>query len=174
MLALAGIRALQDTGYQISGEQIRSGMEKARWNGRFTILKKDPYLVVDGAHNPDGAVALKKSLEIYFPAQRFRYIFGVFRDKDYQKILDEMLPLATSVYTVQAAGERGMDPGELAEIVEKKCRKYDREIPVESCQTVAQALQKIEKDGHNTKTIIFGSLSFLHEVYRFFDTSRYI
>ena len=40
---------------EISGEQIRSGMEKARWNGRFTILKKDPYLVVDGAHNPDAA-----------------------------------------------------------------------------------------------------------------------
>ena len=33
------------------------------------------FLILDGAHNPDGAVALKKSLEIYFPAQRFRYIF---------------------------------------------------------------------------------------------------
>ena len=67
-----------------------------------------------------------------------------------------------------------MDPKALAEIVEHKCRKYNREIAVESCETVAQALHKIEKDGHNTKTIIFGSLSFLHEVYRFFDTSRYI
>ena len=166
---------MAQTGFhKINISSVQTAFRETKWTGRFELISKDPFLILDGAHNPDGAVALKKSLEIYFPAQRFRYIFGVFRDKDYQKILDEMLPLATSVYTVQAAGERGMDPMELAEIVEKKCRKYDREIPVESCQTVAQALQKIEKDGHNTKTIIFGSLSFLHEVYRFFDTSRYI
>ena len=75
--------------------------------GRFELISKDPFLILDGAHNPDGAAALKKSLEIYFPAQRFCYIFGVFRDKEYQKILDEMLPLASNVYTVKAAGERG-------------------------------------------------------------------
>ena len=175
VIAFEALKLMAQTGFhKINISSVQTAFRETKWTGRFELISKDPFLILDGAHNPDGAVALKKSLEIYFPAQRFRYIFGVFRDKDYQKILDEMLPLATSVYTVQAAGERGMDPMELAEIVEKKCRKYDREIPVESCQTVAQALQKIEKDGHNTKTIIFGSLSFLHEVYRFFDPSRYI
>ncbi len=173
--AFEALKLMAQTGFhKINISSVQTAFRVTKWTGRFELISKDPFLILDGAHNPDGAAALKKSLEIYFPAQRFRYIFGVFRDKDYEKILDEMLPLATSVYTVKAAGERGMDPKALAEIVERKCRKYDRKIAVESCETVTKALQKMEKDGHNTKTIIFGSLSFLHEVYRFFDTSRYI
>ena len=63
---------------------------------------------------------------------------------------------------------------ELLRRVAEKCGRYERNIPVQSCQTVAQALREITRNGHRHKTIIFGSLSFLHEVYRFFDTSRYI
>lgn len=67
-----------------------------------------------------------------------------------------------------------MDPEELAAVVTEKCGRYERNIPVQSCQTVAQALREVARNGHRHKTVIFGSLSFLHEVYRFFDTSRYI
>ena len=175
IIALEALKMMAGQGFhKINISSIQTAFRETKWLGRFELISRDPFLILDGAHNPDGAAALKKSLEIYFPAQRFRYIFGVFKDKDYDKILDEMLPLASSVYTVKAAGERGMDPQELARIVEKKCRVYKRNVPVQSCKTVAQALHMIEKDGHRKKTIIFGSLSFLHEVYSFFDTSRFI
>lgn len=175
VIAFEALKLLAQTGFhKVNISSVQTAFRETRWMGRFELISKDPFLILDGAHNPDGAAALKKSLEIYFPAQRFCYIFGVFRDKEYQKILDEMLPLASNVYTVKAAGERGMDPEELAAVVTEKCGRYERNIPVQSCQTVAQALREIARNGHRHKTVIFGSLSFLHEVYRFFDTSRYI
>lgn len=175
VIAFEALKLLAQTGFhKVNISSVQTAFRETRWMGRFELISKDPFLILDGAHNPDGAAALKKSLEIYFPAQRFCYIFGVFRDKEYQKILDEMLPLASNVYTVKAAGERGMDPEELAAVVTEKCGRYERNIPVQSCQTVAQALREVARNGHRHKTVIFGSLSFLHEVYRFFDTSRYI
>ena len=70
MLALTGIQALIDRGYEISVQQIKDGLEKTRWNGRFTVLRENPYFIVDGAHNPDAALKLKKSLDMYFPGKR--------------------------------------------------------------------------------------------------------
>ena len=101
VLALAGIRALQDAGYRISFEQIRNGMEKARWNGRFTILRKNPYLVVDGAHNPDAAKKLQESLRMYFPDREFVFLMGVFRDKQYDAIAKRMAPMAKEIVAME-------------------------------------------------------------------------
>lgn len=157
--------------YKINIASIQLAFRQTRWMGRFEWISRNPFLIVDGAHNPAGAAALKKSLMTYFPAQRFTYIFGVFRDKDYQGILTEMLPLAGQIFTVRAAGSRGMDSEELAEIVRERAGEYRRQIPVKSCPSIAAALQRA---GRGQKIIVFGSLSFLYEVYRYFDTDRYI
>ena len=52
--------------------------------------EKDPYLVVDGAHNPDAARKLQESLRMYFPNREFVFLMGVFRDKQYETIAERM------------------------------------------------------------------------------------
>jgi dihydrofolate synthase/folylpolyglutamate synthase len=62
ILAAAGARELG-----ASEEAVRRGLATAEWPGRFQILRRDPIVVVDGAHNPNGAQALARSLTTYFP-----------------------------------------------------------------------------------------------------------
>jgi dihydrofolate synthase/folylpolyglutamate synthase len=148
---------------QIKRQPVFWAFEETKWAGRFEVLSKNPFVLLDGAHNPDGAAALRNSLETYFPGERFCYIFGVFRDKDYAGILEQMLPLADRVYTVKAPGERGMDSGVLAKKICDMAKERNRTLMVQNCGSVEAALSCIKAD--KKKTIVFGSLSFLREVY---------
>lgn len=173
IVALEALKQLSQNGFhKINISSIQSAFWETRWMGRFELVSRSPFLLVDGAHNPSGAMGLKKSLETYFPGERFTYIFGVFRDKDYQGILAQTLSLARRVYTVRAPGQRGTDPEELARVV-KRCG-VPRDIPVRSCANVREALQETGRQGQKERIIVFGSLSFLEEVYRYFDTTAYI
>ena len=173
IVALEALKKLAQSGFhKINSSSIQIALRETSWQGRFELISRSPFLILDGAHNPSGARALKKSLEIYFPGERFTLIFGVFRDKDYQGILEQMLPLAKRFYTVKALGDRGTDPEELARVV-KRCSAL-RDISVKSCTDVRSALQEIQRQGQREKIIVFGSLSFLREVYSYFDTVRYI
>ena len=95
-------------------------MEKARWNGRFTILRKNPYLVVDGAHNPDAAKKLQESLRMYFPDQEFVFLMGVFRDKQYDAIAKRMAPMAKEIVAMETPDNpRALPAEKLGEVLEK-------------------------------------------------------
>ena len=78
-LALEAVEALREAGYQLSDEQVRAGMLNTVWRGRFTLLRRDPVVIIDGAHNPGAAQELKQSLELYFPGKKLHYIMGMFK-----------------------------------------------------------------------------------------------
>ena len=69
-------------------------MKRAVWRGRFTVISREPVIVMDGAHNPAAAEELRKSLELYFPDKKLFYIFGMFQDKDYEKVTEITAPFA--------------------------------------------------------------------------------
>lgn len=168
--AITALEAMEQLGkagfHKVNISSVQDALKFTKWAGRFEVVSMEPFLLIDGAHNPAGAKALRKSLETYFPAQQFTLVFGVFKDKDYQGILQEMLPLAKRVYTVRAAGPRAVESDELAEII--KGHSLGKELPVKKCVNVAMALEEIHRQIKREKIIIFGSLSFLEEVYRYF------
>lgn len=171
IVAIEALMQLEQIGFhKVNVSSIQEALAGTRWHGRFDLISKDPFLIVDGAHNPSGAVQLKKSLIRYFPSERFTFIFGVFRDKEYTTILKTLLPLARRFYMVKAPGERGMEPDDLREAFLSLSSKYP--VAVQSCQDVGGALQEISRKGQREKIIVCGSLSFLMEVYQFFDPSR--
>ena len=69
------------------------------WRGRFTWVAKEPDVIIDGAHNPAAALELQRSIELYFKGKNLYYVFGVFRDKDYQKIIELTAPYAKHIIT---------------------------------------------------------------------------
>ena len=79
-----------------------------------TIVRRDPWIVFDGAHNPDGARALAASLRALFGATPITFVIGVYADKDARGILDALLPLAARVIFTRAQNERAADPAALA------------------------------------------------------------
>ena len=105
----------------ISEEALHSGLQKASWKGRFTVLQREPYFIIDGAHNRDGAKVLADSVRQYFPKKRLHYIMGVFKDKEYETIIDQMSAFDADVITVETPGNpRALPAEELAEAWKKK------------------------------------------------------
>jgi dihydrofolate synthase / folylpolyglutamate synthase len=89
---------------------IRAGLGGARWPGRFQSFRRDPLVILDGAHNPAGARALAASLRAYFPGRPVTFVIGVLADKDARGILAELAPLAARVVLTASANPRAAPP----------------------------------------------------------------
>ena len=160
--AWEAVRAAGDAaGMQIREEAIRRGFENARWPGRFTCLRERPVFLVDGAHNADGALWLKKSVERYFPGRRLFFIMGVFRDKEYERIAQIMAPLAERIYTVSLPDEtRTLSARELKKTAELYCKGT-----VLAMNDIDSAVEEAMRDAEEEDVILaFGSLSYLGRV----------
>lgn len=140
-------------------EIIKNGLKKAYWPGRFELLLKEPDVIVDGAHNEDAAIQLKKTVENCFTNRRITYIIGVLADKEHEKMLKIMLPLAAKVYTVTPHNDRALS----GELLAKEARKFHPDVTeAESVKkAVVQALNQSKKED---VILVFGSLSYLAEV----------
>ena len=158
-LALEGVEALRKLGYALSDQQVREGLLHTVWRGRFTTLRRDPTVIIDGAHNPAAALELKESLERYFPGKTLYFVMGMFKDKDYAQVIDLTAPLARHIITVETPGNpRAMPARELAEAVGKV------NPSVEWADSVAHGVEKaLAMAGKEDAVIVFGSLSFLGE-----------
>ena len=155
-LALEAVEALRRLGFELSEENVRKGMAGADWRGRFSVIHKDPVVVIDGAHNPAAATVLKESLETYFKGKNLYYIFGVFADKDYEKVIELTAPLAKRIVTVQTPDNpRALPAEELKKAVEKVNPN------VTSADSVAKAVEEVKAMTKDDVVIVFGSLSFL-------------
>jgi dihydrofolate synthase/folylpolyglutamate synthase len=92
---------------------IRRGLATVEWPGRFQIIHREPTVILDGAHNPDGARALAASLAAYFPSQPLTLILGISADKDLPGILEILAPLATRLILTAYASPRAAPPARL-------------------------------------------------------------
>ena len=159
-LALEALEALRGMEWEITSEQVYRGMEKAQWRGRFTVLRKNPLVLVDGAHNPAAARVLRESVKLYFPGKRLIFILGVFEDKDYKGIIQLMAPLAYHIFTVQTPDNpRAMNAEKLRDEVKSvnPC--------AEACESIGEAVKKSLAMAEKEDVILaFGSLSYLSKV----------
>jgi dihydrofolate synthase/folylpolyglutamate synthase len=124
------------------------------------VLKKDPYVVVDGAHNPDAACKLKQSIELYFKEQEKIFIMGMFRDKQYDQVAEILTPMAKQIYTITPPDEkRGLCAEDMAQVVEH----YNPQV--QPCKTLKEAVEKgIAQAGEYGVVVAYGSLSFIGEI----------
>ena len=116
LLSLKVIDVLRAEGVSIPERAVEKGFSSARWSGRFEVLGRKPYFIVDGAHNEDGARKLAQSIRFYFTNKKIIYIMGILKDKEYDKIISLTAPFATHIITVKTPDNpRAMDAYELAQ-----------------------------------------------------------
>ena len=156
-LALDALEVLNHKGYPTTVEQRKKGLEETKWNGRLTIIHRNPLFIVDGAHNPAAADMLVQSIEHYFKGKRLIYIMGVFSDKDYQSVIRKTAPLADQIFTIQTPNNvRALPAQKLAEAIEKT------NPHVEAAESVEAAVEKAYGLAEGKDVILaFGSLSFI-------------
>lgn len=138
-------------------ECCRTGIASATWPGRMQILSHRPFLLVDGAHNPQGVRAMAGSLRALYPGERFHFLMGVMADKDYAAMLPELDDLAESYVTVTVENERAMQAEQLAGVIR------ERGFRAKSVENLKEALEFLPMDH---KSVAFGSLYFVGEVLR--------
>ncbi|HEX7592598.1 MAG TPA: folylpolyglutamate synthase/dihydrofolate synthase family protein [Anaerolineae bacterium] len=114
--ALAALMVLRDQGVAISDDALRDGLANVEWHGRFEIISRDPFIILDGAHNADSARQLVGTLHDVFPNARLHFIFGASGDKDIAGMFAELLPAATSLILTRSRNPRAADPARLADL----------------------------------------------------------
>ena len=157
------MEALADMGFAVSRKQIQEGLANAVWPGRFTLIRENPSVILDGAHNPKAAMELAASIKACFSEKKIVYIMGMFQDKDYRQVASITAPLAQEILTVETPGNpRALAAEELARAV----REFHPAVTaVPSLQEAASLA--LEKAGSQGVVVVFGSLSFLGEIQNF-------
>ena len=107
------LNSLPITNYSL---RIREGLENVSWPGRLEIVKEDPLILIDGAHNPAAAEALSKALKKYFSGRykRIIIVLGIMGDKDVKGIMEPLLPLASEIILTSPEYSRAASPEKLA------------------------------------------------------------
>jgi dihydrofolate synthase/folylpolyglutamate synthase len=151
--------ALKTSGIPISDESIRQGFARVKWPARFELLRREPPVIVDSAHNRDSARRLRETLDEYFPGVPVILIFCALEDKDIPGMLDELRPRLECVVATRADHPRAPSAEWIAQQVEKAG------IPVEAVTPVASALERaLELAGERKIVLSAGSVAFAGEV----------
>lgn len=116
-IAIAVIEELMSTGRSIPEESIRKGIARTRFPGRFELVSKNPDVIIDGAHTPEGMRLLKSTLRQVYPGVQPLVLLGMLRDKNYERLVKIIAPVAREIVCVAPQGSRALDPQELAELV---------------------------------------------------------
>ena len=104
--------------FHISPSAIATGVRNTRWPGRFQIIPAQnswPEFVLDVAHNPAGAWALRAALSQNYPERALTFIFGAMRDKAIAEIAEILFPLAAHILATRAENPRSATPDEIRE-----------------------------------------------------------
>jgi len=117
-LAIAAAEELAQFGFRATPKQIEQGIRETHWPGRFQVLPPSAAthqreMVLDVAHNPAGAWALRSALSETFPNRELTFVFAVLRDKPLQEMAEILFPLAEQVVVTQVANPRAATTSEL-------------------------------------------------------------
>lgn len=145
--ALCAIEVLLNCTLNISDIAMLKGIESAFIPARAEIISRSPLVLLDGAHNPDGAEVLKGIMRGY---KNITAIIGVMQDKDFEEVLKITLPLCSKVICVSVADmPRALDAQSLYSVAQKYC---DNAVCADSYEDAVALV------GKNSNLFVFGSL----------------
>ena len=150
---LDAIDILRKRGFDISEDAVQSGLLAARWPARFEIICKNPLVIFDGAHNPEGITVATESIAHYFKSKVIAFS-GVLKDKDYVFIAGELAKIADTAFTITPDSPRALRADEYASVLSAA---GVRAIPCPDIKTaLTSAYCKAKQDG--TPLVCLGSL----------------
>lgn len=144
--ALTTVKVLNDKNLlKVSDSALRTGLEKAKWAGRFEIMRNKPLTIIDGAHNIGGAEVFSNSVKEYLKDYEITLVMGILGDKDFNGVLDLLLPLSKEVVTVRPDSPRALEPEKLAEIIKDRCYKATPATSIENAWDLANEVTNRDK-----------------------------
>lgn len=160
--AVAVLEELAALGVELTVDGIARGLSQVSWPGRFQILRRRPWLVVDGAHNPYSAKKLTEAVAEYFPRRRVILVFGTSSDKDFSGMIKELLPLAPHFIVTRSRHPRSASTSQL--ITELARQGGEGEEKEGVSQAISRAL---DIAGKEDLILVTGSLFLVAEAIEF-------
>ena len=172
LLALQTIKiAAQQSNFTVGEKAIREGLcniqHYAGIQARLSIVQKNPLVIADVAHNPDGIRVLSASLQ-HLRLRKFHIVFGLMQDKNFPAILSTLRQIAQSVFVVQAQTERSRTTPELAQ----GFRRIG--VPVKEFLHVSDGVSSALKQRDGVPILITGSHFVVGEAIAFLRKEKYL
>ncbi len=120
LVAATSLYNLRKKGLNISKEDIYEGIKKVKWIGRMEVLEENPLVVIDGAHNIDGILNLRRSIDKYFNFENINLILGVLGDKQVDEMVEEITRGCKSVIVLEPHSDRAENIDELYNKVKER------------------------------------------------------
>ncbi len=154
--ALRTVAVLEDR-LPTTPEQIRRGLATVSWAARFQVVSRGRQTVVlDGAHNPDGARALAETLQREFPGRAYGLVLGILEDKCWETVCRTLAAGAERIILTRVASQRTADPAVLVPV----CLAANPNASVQAVENLQTALQQAGTDG---LLVVAGSLYLMGE-----------
>lgn len=156
--AVAVLELLQEQGYGIPQKALRQGLADTRWPARLEVVKREPLVVLDGAHNFDGARSLARALDDHFPGRGVVLVIGMLGDKERERVMGELALRARTVVVTKPDSPRAANWRELA----REARRYVEEVyEVEAVPAAVKQALSLARPGE--VVVVTGSLYMVAE-----------
>ena len=147
---IAAVLARQVT--SATEEEIAAGIRNVTWPGRFELMDQQPFVVLDGAHNPDACAQLARLVD-RFEYENMHLVFGAMRDKDHAAMCAS-LPVADNVYLAKPNVSRALETDILAALFHR-----ETDAVIEESDSVRGALERaLRAAGADDFVLVTGSL----------------
>jgi dihydrofolate synthase / folylpolyglutamate synthase len=160
-LAITAAEELNRSGFKILPHHVAEGVRGTHWRGRFEVLPAEegfPETVLDVAHNPAGAWALRSALSAFYEDRPLTFVFGAMRDKAIGEIAGILFPLGERVIATRADNPRAASPRKIAELA----RPTQTEVLVQESVNAAVEQARISA-GDRGVVVITGSIYIVGE-----------
>jgi len=125
MMVLEVLR--QYLAFMLDDEDVQKGFRDTFWAGRLEEVSSSPRIVLDGAHNPEGAESLAKSLPIFYKYGKLNLLMGMLSNKHHGSYLEHILPIVDTLILTEPDFRKKMDVENLHGIVESLQGQYAKE-----------------------------------------------
>jgi len=160
-IAIVAAEQLSKKWRRLERKKIIEGIEKTEWDGRLEMLSNNPLVILDGAHNEEGARALKKYAEDFLPSPLV-LVFAVMRDKKIAKIADILFPLAEKIILTCFPYFRAAKPEDIRDAVQSFKNRMILEPDVKKALDLA-----LKSAGSRGCVLVAGSLFLVGEIKKF-------
>lgn len=161
--AIEAAEVLNESGFGVTRENIIDGLRDVRWPGRLEMIEDHPSVLLDGAHNPAGARALRAYLDEFWSGA-ITLVFGAMGDKDVDRMASELFDAARTVVLTRVRDSRAAGNARLGEAALNRARN------VIFTETVKQALSWARSVSTRDGLVcVAGSLHLVGEVKRLME-----
>ncbi|MBB3109893.1 dihydrofolate synthase/folylpolyglutamate synthase [Paenibacillus phyllosphaerae] len=149
----------------LDDEDLQQGLKQAKWPGRLELVSQSPRILIDGAHNPEGAQMLAAALKSTYRYGKLHLMMGMLANKNHHDTLRHILPLVDTLVVTEPDFRKAMPSQELAEIVHQLREQQDRPFELIVEPDWKQALTRLTQlTGENELAVVTGTLYLIADV----------